>query len=136
MRNHYETNKTVVEFSELSGKTLQSISGGVGDEEIEFITKEGEKYTLRYYDDCCAQCSVEDICGDLSDLIGSPILLAEETLSNDNPPGVTPPEEYQYSFTWTFYKLATTNGSVTIRWYGSSNGCYSETATLERWSIL
>lgn len=120
------------DFSELSGKTLKSISGNVGDEEIVFITADGEKYALKYYQDCCASCSVEDICGDLKDLIGYPILLAEETSSSDeNPPEVKPPE-YQDSFTWTFYKLATIKGSVTIRWYGSSNGYYSESATFER----
>lgn len=125
--------KRHTEFSDLSGKTLKSISGNVGDEEIVFITADGEKYTLKYYQDCCASCSVEDICGDLKDLIGYPILLAEETSSHDNPPGITPPE-YQDSFTWTFYKLATIKGSVTIRWYGSSNGYYSETATFEKWN--
>ena len=60
----------------------------------------------------------------MRDLVGSEILLAEEVSSGENPDGVT--VEYQDSFTWTFYKLSTIKGSVTIRWYGESNGYYSE----------
>ena len=68
-----------------------------------------------------------DIVGDRKDVIGSPILLAEEvTHENENPDVVAKIPEYQESFTWTFYKLATIKGSITIRWYGESNGYYSE----------
>jgi hypothetical protein len=73
--------------------------------------------------------TVEDIVGDLGDLIGEPILIAEEVTSNENPEGVT--KEYQDSFTWTFYKFATRKGYVDIRWYGESNGCYSEGVDFE-----
>lgn len=67
-----------------------------------------------------------DIVGDREDVIGTPILLAEEvTHENDNPEDIKVPE-YQDSFTWTFYKLSTIKGSITIRWYGESNGYYSE----------
>ena len=67
-----------------------------------------------------------DVIGNLEDLIGTPIVMAEEVSSEqENPMGVDIPE-YQESFTWTFYKLATINGYVTIRWYGESNGYYSE----------
>jgi len=69
----------------------------------------------------------------LDDLIGSPITLAEEVIHEQdvNPNGVKIPE-YQDSFTWTFYKLSTIKGYVTIRWYGNSNGYYSESVSWEK----
>ncbi len=116
-------------FSDLLGKTLISVENN-GNEEIKFICDDGREYRQVYYQDCCASCSVDEIHGDLEDLVGSPILLAEVVTSRENPEGVT--KEHQDSFTWAFYKLSTIKGSVTIRWYGESNGYYSEEATFER----
>lgn len=115
-----------LEFSILKGKTLANVEN-VHNEEIIFTTVGGEKYILYHSQDCCESVTVEDICGDLQDLIGSEILQAEEVTheQDTNPKGVKIPE-YQESFTWTFYKLATMKGCVTIRWYGESNGYYSE----------
>lgn len=119
-------------FEELHGKTLTKIEGfKVGSERIVFHCKGGEVFALTYYNDCCAGCSVEEIFGDLEDLINSKIVLAEVVESNEMPKGVKI-EYTPESFTWAFYKLRTNKGTVTIRWYGSSNGYYSETASFEK----
>lgn len=73
--------------------------------------------------DCCERVSIEDVCGDVNDLLNSPILLAEEETSDEDPIDVD--KEYHWSYCWTFYKLSTFKGDVTIRWYGESNGYYS-----------
>lgn len=115
-----------VEFSVLKGKVLKNVK--VNDDLIVFETVDGKRYDMYHYQDCCESVSVESVVGDVEDLVGSEILLAEESVSNENPEGVSP--EYQESFTWTFYKLATIKGYVDIRWYGESNGYYSESVDL------
>ena len=83
--------------------------------------------------DCCESVLIDDVCGDVSDLIGQPILIAEENSSSDNPIGTSSEfiDSQDESFTWTFYKLATRKGYVDIRWYGESNGYYSESVDFE-----
>ena len=118
------------DFEILKGKTLITIEGGIGDYEMIFTTIDGKQYSLYHDQDWCESCDVVDIVGDLQDLIGNPLLMAEEITNEGdvNPEGVDVPE-YQDSFTWTFYKLGTRKGSVTIRWYGESNGYYSESVS-------
>ena len=107
----------------LMGKTLSKVTGGVGDDEITFVTTDGEKYKMYHRQDCCESVSIEDIVGDLQDLVGSPILMAEE-VEGENPADFD--DKHHDSYTWTFYKFATIKGYVDIRWFGSSNGYYSE----------
>jgi hypothetical protein len=117
-------------LKELKGKTIVSVKGKIYDNEMIFVTDTGESYRFYHKQDCCEMVSIEDIIGDMNDLIGSPIAMAEEITSNKNPKDIK--KEYQESFTWTFYKFATIKGYVTIRWYGESNGCYSESVNFEK----
>lgn len=115
----------MAQISDLIGKTLSKITQE--HDELIFITLDGDRYKMLHFQDCCESVSIEDINGDLDDLIGSPILVAEE-VSNYKPlqaDDILKTNQAE-SCTWTFYKFATEKGYVTIRWFGESNGYYSE----------
>ena len=104
---------------ELKGKILENIVEN-GSESLEFHCCDGSVYSMLHEQDCCESVYLYDINGDLDDLIGSTLYMAESSSSdatgfNDNESG-----------TWTFYKFATQKGYVTLRWLGESNGYYSE----------
>jgi len=123
-----------IEMEELIGKTFKQVTLSDDREYIIFETTEGEVYKMFHSQSCCEHVYIESITGDLQDLVDSPILRAEEAFSGENPL-VYYVDNYEIeseSFTWTFYKLATVKGWVDIRWYGSSNGYYGETAQIIR----
>lgn len=105
----------------LVGRTLIDIDVNEGKSRIIFTTKGGNKYMMYHEQDCCESVSIDDIIGDIKDLIGTPIIRSSEDTNNDDPP-----ENHDDSWTWTFYNIATIKGHVTIRWFGTSNGYYSE----------
>ena len=90
-----------------------------------------DRYVFSHHQDCCEHVYIESIVGDVSDLVNTPILIAEES-SGDTPADsdFSPSESY----TWTFYKFATFKGYVDIRWVGESNGYYSESVDVEHTS--
>lgn len=130
-------------ITELVGKTLSKIERA--EDELIFNCTDGTEYKMYHQRDCCESVIIEDITGDLDDLIGTPILKATEDTSNEDvlPQNVieslpqdhvvklvaqklTGEKDMDDSHTWTFYNIATIKGYVTIRWYGTSNGYYSE----------
>lgn len=112
------------EFSVLEGSVIQEIRK-IDDETLLFITDKGTFVQL-HQQDCCESVSIEDITGDLRDIQGAYVGLAEEAVSHEE-------DDSGYeSCTWTFYNLSTTKGDLAIRWFGSSNGYYSETASFYR----
>jgi len=61
------------------------------------------------------------------DLNGEGLLVYSQLLDDDSAI-----ESQDESCTWTFYRINTIKGTVVIRWYGSSNGYYSESVSFDR----
>lgn len=114
----------LTQFEDLLGETITEVRNNDGSELV-FTLASGETCKLYHRHDCCESVSIEDINGDLDDLLNSPVTVAVEDSNGEDPPGWKKPE-YAQSHTWTFYRIGTLKGVVVIRWYGESNGYYSE----------
>lgn len=112
-------------FESLVGKTITKIV--IADYELHFHTDSSEVYKLHHIQDCCEHVFLQDIIGDLEDLLDTPIVKSQVN-HNEALPALKDSDD---CYTWTFYELATIKGSVTFRWYGTSNGYYSEHVTCE-----
>lgn len=105
-----------------SNKVFTSIEVDKDKDEIIFTPSEGKKIKMHHVQDCCESVTIESISGDIDDLLNTPILLAEERTKED--------ESDWGTETYTFYTFRTIKGTVDIRWYGSSNGYYSESVDI------
>lgn len=106
----------MVDISDLVGKTFTKVDTDNQDF-ITFLNETGKGYKMHHSQDCCESVTIEEIHGDLTDLQDAPILEARADSNTDS-------SKYDVE-EWTFYNIRTIKGSVTIRWYGTSNGYYS-----------
>lgn len=89
---------------------------------VVFTTIDDEVYVMMHLQDCCEHVYLESVDNDTTVLVGSQILVAEERINSK--------KRLNGSEKWTFYLLGTTEGCCNFRWYGSSNGYYSERVDL------
>lgn len=118
---------STITYDKLIGEVFTDVSGKRQDEE--FILTNDNFYVAIYVpDDCCNQGWLEDVDGDIKDLLESPITMFEEVGSRERDIGYDSENHYQDSCTWTYYKIGSEKGSVTLRFVGTSNGYYCERA--------
>lgn len=115
----------LVNFNVLIGEVLTSITKS--KEQIFIATQSNKMFVMEHQQDCCESVDIHEILGDANDVIGLPIIKAEELESSKHVDAV---DESADSFTWTYYELATEKGRYVVKWFGSSNGYYSETPSL------
>lgn len=103
----------------LKGKTIVEVTGmESGSERVVFRCSDNTSYMMYHEQYCCESVYLEDICGDVSDLIDAVVITAEERCDDG--------ESDWGTYTWTFYDIQTNKGCVNLRWNGESNGYYSE----------
>lgn len=113
------------------GKVVESINvervGSYSQGPIDAIIfnfTDGDVFKMYHEQNCCESVFLEDITGDLDFLVGEKILKAEETSNSD---------EIEFGReTWTFYHISTFKDTVSLRWYGQSNGYYSEDVSVAK----
>lgn len=118
-------------WHDLIGQTITSISAPIGDAEILIRTAQGGIRAFHYVD-CCESVDLVRVDGDAEVLIGGVVTVAEDDT------GCVPPdwaekedEDDGQSVTWTKLALGTSTASVHFWIRGSSNGYYSETLVFE-----
>lgn len=113
------------DFNELINKEIIEINKN--KESVFFKTSDNKYYIIEHWQDCCEDVYLEDITGNIEDLIGK-LIMSEKVSNNENPKNED--DERYGTFTWTFIKFATIKGYVTLRFYGTSNGYYGEDVDL------
>ena len=105
----------------LIGATILSATTHYNDNLLYIKTDKG---TMRFYhaQQWSEQVWLEDGLEDLEKMIGEKVLHAEVIKNYDE----VPLDEDDDSYTWTYYKISTLNHDCTLRFYGTSNGYYSE----------
>jgi hypothetical protein len=124
----YDDWNSSANIADLVGKVFTRVYAS--DNELVFENNT-DRFVFYHAQDCCESVYIESIVGELSDLVGEPILRAEDSENLfDIIRNMDKKPDSDESFTWTFYKFATRKGYVDVRWYGSSNGYYSEGVSL------
>ena len=106
------------------GATILEVTGCErGSGCVTFVTDRGT-LKLLHYQNCCERVYLEDANGDIADLIGGVVSVAEERSNQEG-------ERGEYRTKYTFYTIRTTKGDLDLRWIGKDNGYYGVSVDAE-----
>jgi hypothetical protein len=112
------------DLEKIIGATILEVTGCERESKcVTFLTDRG---TLRllHRQNCCERVYLEDANGDISDLIGGVVSVAEERSNQEG-------ERGEYRTKYTFYTIRTTKGDLDLRWIGRDNGYYGVSVDAE-----
>lgn len=117
---YYKSFINFEKFAELAKNGFEKVEGlCAGSEEVIFYCKSGKVVKMFHYQDCCESVSIESVDNEADIYTDTNFCEVQETTNEGK-------DDWGNTFTWTFYTIRTNKGYATIRWYGTSNGYYSE----------
>jgi hypothetical protein len=115
----------VFTYDMLIGKVVSRIERLVQSDEVHFYLDSGEVLRMWHYQACCEEVVLESVDTELSEVEGTIKRFEETTLE------VSSDEQWTSA---TFYNITIGSTMFNMRWYGSSNGYYSESVDLNLYS--
>jgi hypothetical protein len=117
------------------GKGIKKVVGlRKNSDEVLFICNDNYVVKMYHNYDCCEEVYLDsaDSIDNNDDIYTGCNWCVMEIVDNVN---CGAKSKWTESFTWTFYKMKTDKGYDTLRWYGESNGYYSERVDLKVYRI-
>lgn len=121
---HYKDcfERKINSLNDLFGRTVECVSGCYKDSDrMEIKFTDGLKVVFEP-SNSMANVSIDDVNGDPQGMVGHMIKKAEVATNIQ----FSPKNEWDSNYKWTFYRFATFDGYVDVKWYGTSTGYYSE----------
>lgn len=99
------------ELSDMIGAEFVSVKRINPDyqDTIRFACADGRVFLMTHFNLCCESVDIEEIHGELSDLVGGRVVDAY-CATGDSEAGQ-----------WTFYRISTERATVSIRWWANDN---------------
>ena len=117
------------EEQELVGEVLTHIDVDDANNVIMLVTASGKEFRVCHHQDCCERVRIVDTLGNWKELIGKQIIGMDIHAGNAE---TDPDGEPVESGTDTEITFRTDEHTVISRWFGESNGYYSESVDFDR----
>jgi hypothetical protein len=95
---------------------------------VSFVFDNGDRAEFYHSQDCCETVELTRVFGNVENLVGEPLTIAEDDHPSDPD---WHKESYDEHHTWTRYRFGTLKGIVEFWWLGESSGYYGEDVDLK-----
>jgi len=125
----------IVEIEDLINQRINNITYDNDNDCLLFETNDGFHYEMKHEQSCCESVYLVDFdINQTKEILLNQIIINASCEKQAGDDDNRPSNKYENDLEqWTFYKINTNKGSLTLRWYGSSNGYYSVSVNIYKY---